>query len=145
MGSLPTVWRWENSSNHYQQVGSQTHLTSIVYLFTGNSYVSSLEVGGIVGSLLAGWFSDSLFSKVTVLKFWNHYICVLLVGIPSGITVLDWQRLLYSFTCTIFSFAKGMYLLLSESFSNRPGSPILLFLWVPSLTFLSTVIINSAD
>lgn len=35
-----------------------------VLFFTGSSYMSALEVGGLVGSLAAGYFSDKAVAKV---------------------------------------------------------------------------------
>lgn len=37
---------------------------SSLFFFTGSSYMSALEVGGLVGSLAAGYFSDKAVAKV---------------------------------------------------------------------------------
>lgn len=63
-------------------------------LLTANSCVSLFEVGGFVGSLLAGWSSDYFFSArrlpVIVLFSIGIFLSVLLLWyIPKGFIVLD--------------------------------------------------------
>lgn len=63
-------------------------------ILTANSCVSLFEVGGFVGSLLAGWSSDYFFSArrlpVTVLFSIGVFFSVLLLWyIPKGFVMLD--------------------------------------------------------
>lgn len=37
-----------------------------VFVFTGSSYMSALEVGGLLGSLAAGFLSDKAVAKVSL-------------------------------------------------------------------------------
>ena len=42
-------------------------LLMAVFLLIGSSYMSALEVGGLLGSLAAGYFSDKAVAKVSLL------------------------------------------------------------------------------
>lgn len=41
----------------------------IIFFFIGSSYMSALEVGGLLGSLAAGYFSDKAVAKVSLHSF----------------------------------------------------------------------------
>lgn len=41
-----------------------------VFFFTGSSYMSALEVGGLLGSLAAGYISDKAVAKVRLTELY---------------------------------------------------------------------------